>query len=81
MRQDSDVVLVVDDDAAVRNALKFALELEGLKVRLYGGPAALLTDREHLKCRCLVIDYRMPLMDGLEVVERLRARGFGVPGS
>lgn len=79
MTQDSDVVLIVDDDAAVRTALKFALELEGIEVRLYEGPAALLADPGHLRCRCLVIDYRMPVMDGLELVERLRAHGFNVP--
>ena len=37
-------VLVVDDDAAVRSALKFALEVEGFNVRLYAGPEALLAD-------------------------------------
>jgi FixJ family two-component response regulator len=37
-------VLVVDDDLAVRNSLKFALELEGLAVRAYGSGAELLTD-------------------------------------
>ena len=35
-------VIVVDDDAAVRHSLKFALELEGLKVRAYDGGASLL---------------------------------------
>ncbi len=35
-------VLVIDDDAAVRNSLKFALELEGLDVRLYEAAAHLL---------------------------------------
>lgn len=75
----SDLVLVVDDDPAVRNALQFSLELEGLKVRLYDGPQALLADRDRLHCRCLIIDYRMPRMDGLELIEALRSFGIDRP--
>lgn len=39
-----ETVLVVDDDAAVRAALKFALEVEGFHVQLYDGPQAVLAD-------------------------------------
>ena len=55
---------VVEDDAAVRNALKFFLEVEGLAVRTYDGAARLLDDSELPSCRCLVVDYRLPAMDG-----------------
>ena len=72
-------VLIVDDDAAVRSSLKFALEVEGLIVRLYDGPAALLADGDLPKSGCLVVDYRMPGMDGLRLVEALRARGVVLP--
>jgi len=40
-------VLIVDDDAAVRSSLKFALEVEGFRVRVYDGAAALLD-----RCGC-----------------------------
>lgn len=72
-------VLVIDDDAAVRHALKFALELEGLDVRLYEGAAALLRDATLPRTGCLLVDYWMPDMDGMELVERLRARAVGLP--
>ena len=79
MKQNAGTVLVVDDDAAVRSSLKFALEVEGLIVRLYDGPAALLADGDLPKCGCLVVDYRMPGMDGLQLVEALRARDVVLP--
>lgn len=79
MSQKSGTALIVDDDAAVRSSLKFALELEGLRVRLYDGPEALLAERDLPACGCLVVDYRMPAMDGLELIDTLRARGVAMP--
>ncbi len=75
----SDVVLVVDDDAAVRASLKFALEVEGFKVSLYDRASALLADTNLPKRACLVVDYRMPDIDGVELLERLRAVNVGFP--
>jgi two-component system response regulator FixJ len=72
-------VLIVDDDAAVRSALKFALELEGLEVCLYDSASALLEDKNLRSEGCLVIDYVMPEMSGLRLVEELRARQVQLP--
>jgi FixJ family two-component response regulator len=72
-------VLVVDDDAAVRAALKFALEVEGFRVRLYDGPEALLGDPDLPQRACLVVDYSMPGIDGIELVRRLRDRQVMLP--
>ena len=79
MSQNSGTVLIVDDDAAVRSSLKFALEVEGFQVRLYDGAAALLADRALPPRGCLVVDYRMPFVDGLELIETLRARNVVMP--
>ena len=79
MSNPPDVILLVDDDAAVRNALKFSLEMEGFSVRLYATPEALLAEQHLPDGGCLVIDYRMPEIDGLELVERLRKRGVTLP--
>ena len=73
------IVLVVDDDAAVRAALKFALEVEGFCVRLYDGPRALLADHNLPDRACLVIDYRMPEIDGIELIDHLRRRIVMLP--
>ena len=73
------VICVVDDDAAVRNALKFALEVEGLDVRVFDGAVSLLNDPNLFPCGCLVVDYRMPVIDGLELIGLLRNRGIEAP--
>lgn len=79
MQKTPAVILVVDDDAAVRSALKFALEVEGFSVRLYATPEALLAEKDVPAGGCLVIDYRMPEIDGLELVERLQILGVTLP--
>jgi FixJ family two-component response regulator len=72
-------VIVVDDDLAVRNSLKFSLEVEGFAVRVYPGGTELLNDTELPRGGCLVIDQNMPGMNGLDLVGQLRARGVAVP--
>src|SRR5215471_17897005 len=72
-------VFVVDDDPAVRNSLKFSLELEGFTVRLYADGGELLADPYLPAYGCLVIDQVMPGKSGLEVVETLRKRGISNP--
>jgi FixJ family two-component response regulator len=79
MSPELETVLVVDDDAAVRAALKFALEVEGFGVRIYESAAALLADGNLPARACLVIDYRMPDVDGLELIDLLRARQVVLP--
>jgi FixJ family two-component response regulator len=75
----SDTVLIVDDDAAVRAALKFALEVEGFRVQLYDGPRALLADTGLPARGCLVIDHHMPEIDGIELARELRHRNVALP--
>jgi len=73
------VVLLVDDDAAVRDSLKFTLEVEGFEVRAYSSPEALLNENRLPANSCLVTDYYMPTMNGLELVAQLRDRRVLVP--
>jgi two-component system, LuxR family, response regulator FixJ len=73
------LVIVVDDDVAVRNSLKFSLEVEGFAVRTYSGGIELLNDTELPRGGCLVIDQNMPGMNGLDLVAQLRARDVAVP--
>jgi two-component system response regulator FixJ len=73
------VVGVVDDDPAVRNSLKFSLEIEGFVVRAYGDAKALLNETELSRFNCLVVDQNMPGTSGLDLVAELRRRDLLVP--
>ncbi len=72
-------VLVVDDDQAVLDSLKFALELQDLKVQTYASGSHLLDDGNLADADCLVLDVRMPEMDGFAVIAALAAREISVP--
>jgi FixJ family two-component response regulator len=72
-------VIVVDDDDAVRNSLKFALELEGLTVRLYKRAAELLAEADLPSHGCLIVDDATPDMDGIELLRQLRRRQIRYP--
>ncbi len=75
----SPVIVVVDDDLAVCNSLKFSLELEGYTVRAYRNGAELLQDGNLDDCSCFVIDQRMPGMSGMELIARLREDKVATP--
>jgi FixJ family two-component response regulator len=73
------IILVVDDDDAVRQSLKFALEQEGLEVHLYEGGEQLLADPALPRRGCLIVDYVMPGVDGITLMERLRQQHVELP--
>lgn len=72
-------ICVLDDDPAVRQSLRFLLETHGFKVRTFNAAVTLLTSIERDDVDCLVIDYRLPHMDGLDVAARLRQRQVAAP--
>ena len=73
------VILVVDDDTAVRDSLKFLMEVEGFEVRAYANGNELLNEDSLPSSSCLVLDYHMPGIDGLGVVAVLRDRRILIP--
>jgi len=73
-----DTVAVVDSDEAERHSLRFLLEVIGHKVETFASGADFLKARLE-KLLCLIVDHHMPDMTGLQLAERLRAEGDGVP--
>ena len=73
-------VLVVDDERAVRDSLRRALELEGYDVELAAdGADALHRLEANGQPDAVILDVHMPGVDGLEVCRRLRSKGNSVP--
>ncbi len=73
------VVHVVDDDAAVRHSLALLLGSFGLDTETYESGRAVLAELDRLRPGCLVVDIRMPEMDGLELQAELKRRHCTLP--
>ena len=73
-------ILIVDDERAVRESLRRALELEGYEIELAGdGSEALYRVEANDEPDAVILDVLMPGLDGLEVCKRLRRAGSRLP--
>ncbi|MGH1575096.1 response regulator transcription factor [Methylobacterium sp. P31] len=72
-------VFMVDDDAEILNSARFMLEGEGYPVATFESGRQLLAALPAAKPCCIVIDYLLPDMTGLDACERLRALGVTAP--
>jgi two-component system response regulator MprA len=73
-------ILVVDDERAVRDSLRRALELEGYEIELAGdGSEALYRLESSDEPDAMILDVLMPGIDGLEVCRRIRSSGSTMP--
>src|SRR5512139_2249533 len=73
------MIYVVDDDSDVLGSLQFLLETDGFAVRTFKSGAALLGDKTPDDADCFVIDYKMPNMNGLDLVKNLKKRDISAP--
>jgi FixJ family two-component response regulator len=76
---DQQIVIVVDDDEAVRDSLSMLLESVELPHRTYRTATEVLDDLDDLKRGCFVLDIRMPGMSGLELQAELHKCGVRLP--
>jgi two-component system, LuxR family, response regulator FixJ len=73
------LIYVVDDDYDVLKSLRFLLETEGFDVRTFRSGSALLGSSARQGADCLVVDYKMAGLDGLELAETLRGLDVSTP--
>ena len=77
--EDIRLVHLIDDDEAIRRSVGFALKTSGLQVRSYESGIEILKSAPDLEPGCILLDIRMPGMDGLEVQEALKDKGVTLP--
>jgi two-component system response regulator FixJ len=72
-------VFIVDDDAAVRQAVTLLVQSLGLRAQAYASAEAFLEAYDPSSDGCLVLDLHMPGMNGVELQQELVARGVRIP--
>jgi len=76
---DRPLVHIVDDEEAIRRSTSFMLKTSGYAVETWPSGAAFLREVRHASEGCVLLDVRMPGMDGLEVQQVLAERGIAMP--
>lgn len=79
MSDEDRLVHLVDDDEAVRRSAGFMLKTSGFRVRAFESGDELMKNAASLDPGCILLDIRMPGMDGLDVQAALKERGIGLP--
>ncbi len=72
-------VFIVDDDAAMRDSLRWLLESEGLSVETHATAEEFLDAYDSGRLGCLLVDVCLPGMSGLELQQELKERGIALP--
>jgi len=72
-------VFVIDDDAGVRQGLRFMLRAAGYSVEAFPSARSFLEDYHPRRSGCLLLDIQLPQMSGLELQQTLNLRGWRIP--
>jgi two-component system response regulator FixJ len=73
------LIHIVDDEDSIRRSASFMLKTSGFAVETWPSGVAFLKEVRHLQSGCILLDVRMPEMDGLEVQKVLSDRGITMP--
>jgi two-component system response regulator FixJ len=76
---DRKLVHIVDDEEAIRRSASFMLKTSGYAVETWATGVAFLKEIRHIPQGCVLLDVRMPEMDGLDVQQALLERGVTMP--
>lgn len=79
MTDQKQTVFVIDDEATIRNSLKWLLESVQIPVEIFDSAHAFLAAHADDLSGCLILDVRMPGMSGLELMKRLHRTGMRTP--
>ena len=69
------LISIIDDDESMRKSLAFRLRAAGFRVAAYDSALAFLDAPPHLGEGCVVTDIRMPQMDGMQLLRRIKSSG------
>jgi FixJ family two-component response regulator len=73
------MIVIIDDDKAVRDALQRMLRSHGFAATVFDSAENFLTEARPDHAACLIVDVRMPGMTGIALHDHLRSRGFRLP--
>ena len=79
MAETSPWIAIVDDDPAVLRALSRLLRSRAFRVKTYGSGQEFMAALENGLPQCLIVDFQMPEMNGLELQQHLISNGIAVP--
>jgi len=77
--KDKGVLHLVDDDEAIRHSASFMLRHAGFRVQTYKDGVTFLSEVSTKERGCVLLDVRMPIMDGLAVQAEMIERGLDMP--
>jgi two-component system, LuxR family, response regulator FixJ len=76
---DKTIIHVIDDDSAMRDSLGFLLDVNGYEPHVFESAGGFLKEASFDALNCIVSDIRMPDMNGIELVRKLKSRGSTCP--
>lgn len=76
---DEKLIHIIDDEAAIRRSAGFMLKTSGYAIETWESGAAFLKEVRHVEHGCILLDVRMPEIDGLTVQQELAERGVTMP--
>ena len=72
-------VVIIDDDPSARRGITRLIQAAGMKAETYDSPLDFLCRKHHSKIGCIVLDVKMPVMDGLQLQEELTNADYAPP--